>query len=216
MGTKTETAKIYDLLFKHFVSKEKDNYMLAHVAHENGFLYASNGHILAKVKMDYPEEREGRTFSVTGSSEKSTVNYEGTIPKKREGDIYIPEEKVKDLIAAAKNTYRTKVDGKKVVVNIGLPETYYGYKICNMTFRAEYLNAAFKLFEIRKEIPKIRISISNVMEMKSDSDDITVLIMPVMCPVKEDDRDFHMLSIQEAIEFKNQPKNVRDLAWYER
>ena len=216
MRTKTETAKIYDLLFKHFVSKRKDNYMLAHVAHENGFLYASNGHILAKVKMEYPEEREGRAFSKTGSSEKSTVPYEGTIPLNREGDVYLPEEKVKDLMAAAKNTWRTKIDGKKVVINIGLPEKYYDYKMCNMTFRAEYLNAAFKLFEIRKKMPKLRISISNVMEMKSENEDIIVLIMPVMFPIKEDDNFFYMLTIQEAIEFKNKPKNVRDLAWYER
>ena len=212
---KTEIARIYDLLYRRFVGKRDDNYMLSHIAHVGGFLYASNGHILAKVKMDYPEEREGRTFSVTGSSEKSTVNYEGTIPKKREGDIYIPEEKVKDLIAAAKNTWRTKVDGKKVVINIGLSETYYDYKMCNMTFRAEYLNAAFKLFEIRKEMPKLRISISNVMEMKSENEDIIVLIMPVMFPIKEDDNFFYMLTIQEAINFKNKPKNLRDLAWYE-
>jgi hypothetical protein len=213
---KSETAKIYDLLFKRFVGKISDKYMLAHIAHENGFLYASNGHILAKVMVNYPEERDGRAFSETGSSEKSTINYEKTIPKERYGDIYIPEEKVKDLIAAAKNTWRTKVDGKKVVINIGLSETYYDYKMCNMTFRAEYLNAAFKLFEIRKEMPKLRISISNVMEMKSENEDIIVLIMPVMFPIKEDNNFFYMLTIQEAIEFKNKPKNIRDLAWYER
>jgi hypothetical protein len=214
MGTKTETAKIYDLLFKRFVSKRDDNYMLSHIAHVGGFLYASNGHILAKVKMDYPEEREGRTFSETGSSEKSTVNYEGTIPLNREGDIYLPEEKVKDLMAAAKNTWRTKIDGKKVVINIGLPEVYYDYKMCYMTFRAEYLHSAFRLFDIRKEFPKIRISVSKVMALESET--ITVLIMPVMFPIKEDGNFFYMLTIQEAINFKNQPKNIRDLAWYER
>jgi hypothetical protein len=213
---KTEIAKIYDLLFKRFVSNKNDNYMLSHVAHKNGFLYASNGHILAKVMVNYPEERDGRAFSETGSSEKSTINYEKTIPKERYGDIYIPEEKVKDLIAAAKNTWRTKIDEKKVVINIGLSEVYYDYKMCYMTFRAEYLNAAFKLFEIRKEMPKLRISISNVMEMKSENEDIIVLIMPVMFPIKEDGNFFYMLTIQEAIEFKNKPKNIRDLAWYER
>ena len=213
---KTEIAKIYDLLFKRFVSNKNDNYMLSHVAHKNGFLYASNRYILAKVKADYPAEREGRAFSETGSSEKSTVNYEKTIPKKRDGDIYLSDEEVKNLKVASKNVWRTKIDGKKVVINIGLPEKYYDYKMCNMTFRAEYLNAAFKLFEIRKKMPKLRISISNVMEMKSENEDIIVLIMPVMFPIKEDDNFFYMLTIQEAIEFKNQPKNIRDLAWYER
>lgn len=211
---KTETAKIYDLLFKRFVSKRDDDFMLSHIAHENGFLYASNGHILAKVKADYPAEREGRAFSETGSSEKSTVPYEGTIPPNREGDVYLPEEKVINLTAAAKNTWRTKIDGKKVVINIGLPEVYYDYKMCYMTFRAEYLHSAFRLFDIRKEFPKIRISASKVMALESET--ITVLIMPVMAPVKEDCPFFHILTIQEAIEFKNKPKNVRDLAWYER
>ena len=214
MGTKTETAKIYDLLFKRFVSKRDDNYMLSHIAHENGFLYASNGHILAKVKADYQAEREGRAFSKTGSSEKSTVPYEGTIPLNREGDVYLPEEKVKDLMAAAKNTWRTKIDGKKVVINIGLPEVYYDYKMCYMTFRAEYLHSAFRLFDIRKEAPGIRISESKVMTLESET--ITILIMPVMACIKEDDPFFTALTIQEAIEFKNQPKNIRDLAWYER
>jgi hypothetical protein len=213
---KSETAKIYDLLFKRFVSKRDDNYMLSHIAHENGFLYASNGHILAKVKADYPAEREGRAFSETGSSEKSTVPYEGTIPLNREGDIYLPEEEVKNLKVASKNVWRTKIDGKKVVINIGLSEVYYDYKMCYMTFRAEYLHSAFRLFEIRKEMPKLRISISNVMEMKSENEDIIVLIMPVMFPIKEDNNFFYMLTIQEAIEFKNKPKNIRDLAWYER
>ncbi len=213
---KTETAKIYDLLYKRFVGKRDDNYMLSHIAHERGFLYASNGHILTKVKVDYPAEREGRAFSETGSSEKSTVPYERTIPPNREKDIYLSDEEVENLKIAAKNTWRTKIDGKKVVINIGLSETYYDYKMCNMTFRAEYLNAAFKLFEIRKEMPKLRISISNVMEMKSENEDIIVLIMPVMFPIKEDDNFFYMLTIQEAINFKNKPKNVRDLAWYER
>lgn len=213
---KTETAKIYDLLYKRFVSKRDDNYMLSHIAHERGFMYASNGHILAKVKADYPAEREGWAFSETGSSEKSTVNYEKTIPKKRDGDIYLSDEEVERLKVASKNVWRTRIDEKKVVINIGLPEIYYDYKMCYMTFRAEYLNAAFKLFEIRKEMPKLRISISNVMEMKSENEDIIVLIMPVMFPIKEDGNFFYMLTIQEAIEFKNKPKNVRDLAWYER
>ena len=211
---KTEIAKIYDLLFKRFVSKRDDNYMLSHIAHKNGFLYASNGHILAKVKADYPAEREGRAFSETGSSEKSTVNYEKTIPKKRDGDIYLSDEEVKNLKVASKNVWRTKIDGKKVVINIGLPKVYYDYKMCYMTFRAEYLYSAFRLFDIRKEFPIIQISASKVMALESET--ITVLIMPVMAPVKEDCPFFHILTIQEAIEFKNQPKNVRDLAWYER
>ena len=211
---KTEIAKIYDLLFKRFVSKRDDNYMLSHIAHENGFLYASNGHILAKVKADYPAEREGRAFSETGSSEKSTVPYEGTIPLNREGDVYLPEEKVKDLMAAAKNTWRTKIDGKKVVINIGLPKVYYDYQDCYMTFRAEYLHSAFRLFDIRKEAPKIRISESEVMVLESGT--VTVLIMPVMACIEEDNPFFIALTIQEAMNFKNKPKNVRDLAWYER
>ena len=211
---KTEIAKIYDLLFKRFVSKRDDNYMLSHIAHENGFLYASNGHILAKVKAEYPLEREGKTFRNTGSFEKSTVNYEKTIPKKRDGDIYLSDEEVERLKVASKNVWRTKIDEKKVVINIGLPEIYYDYKMCYMTFRAEYLYSAFRLFDIRKEAPKIRISESKVMVLESGT--VTVLIMPVMACIEEDDPFFIALTIQEAMNFKNKPKNVRDLAWYER
>jgi len=211
---KTETAKIYDLLYKRFVSKRDDNYMLSHIAHERGFLYASNGHILAKVKVDYPAEREGRAFSETGSSEKSTVPYERTIPPNREKDIYLSDEEVERLKVASKNVWRTRIDEKKVVINIGLPAFYYDYQYCYMTFRAEYLDAAFRLFDIRKEFPKIRISASKVMVLESET--ITVLIMPVMACIEEDDPFFIALTIQEAMNFKNKPKNVRDLAWYER
>lgn len=211
---KTEIAKIYDLLYKRFVGKRDDNYMLSHIAHENGFLYASNGHILAKVKADYPAEREGRAFSETGSSEKSTVPYERMILPNREKDIYLSDEEVENLKIAAKNTWRTKIDGKKVVINIGLPEVYYDYKMCYMTFRAEYLHSAFRLFDIRKEAPGIRISESKVMVLESGT--VTVLIMPVMAYIEEDDPFYIALTIQEAMNFKNKPKNVRDLAWYER
>jgi hypothetical protein len=188
--------------------------MLSHIAHENGFLYASNGHILAKVKADYPAEREGRAFSETGSSEKSTVNYEKTIPKKRDGDIYLSDEEVKNLKVASKNVWRTKIDGKKVVINIGLQKVYYDYQDCYMTFRAEYLYSAFRLFDIRKEFPIIQISASKVMALESET--ITVLIMPVMACIEDDDPFFTALTVQEAMNFKNKPKNVRDLAWYER
>ncbi len=211
---KTETAKIYDLLYKRFVGKRDDNYMLSHIAHERGFLYASNGHILTKVKVDYPAEREGRAFSETGSSEKSTVNYEKTIPKKRDGDIYLSDEGVERLKVASKNVWRTRIDKKKVVINIGLPAFYYDYQYCYMTFRAEYLDAAFRLFDIRKEIPIIQISASKVMVLESET--ITVLIMPAMVCIEKDDPFFTALTVQEAINFKNKPKNIRDLAWYER
>ena len=211
---RTEIAKIYDLLYKRFVGKRDDNYMLSHIAHENGFLYASNGHILAKVMVNYPEERDGRAFSETGSSEKSTINYEKTIPEERYGDIYLPDEEIKNLIAAVRNTWRTKIDNKKIVINIGLPKVNYKNADCYITFRAEYLHSAFRLFDIRKEFPKIRISWSNVMVLESET--ITVLIMPVMACIEEDDPFFTALTVQEAINFKNKPKNIRDLAWYER
>ena len=211
---RTEIAKIYDLLYKRFVGKRDDNYMLSHIAHENGFLYASNGHILAKVMVNYPEERDGRAFSETGSSEKSTINYEKTIPEERYGDIYLPDEEIKNLIAAVRNTWRTKIDNKKIVINIGLPKVNYKNADCYITFRAEYLHSAFRLFDIRKEAPGIRISESKVMTLESET--ITILIMPVMACIEEDDPFFTALTVQEAIEFKNKPKNVRDLAWYER
>ena len=83
-----------------------------------------------------------------------------------------------------------------------------------MCIRDRYLHSAFRLFDIRKEFPKIQISASKVMILKSET--ITVLIMPVMAAVEEDDPFFIALTIQEAMNFKNKPKNVRDLAWYER
>jgi hypothetical protein len=83
-----------------------------------------------------------------------------------------------------------------------------------MTFRAEYLYSAFRLFDIRKEFPIIQISASKVMALESET--ITVLIMPVMACIEDDDPFFTALTVQEAMNFKNKPKNVRDLAWYER
>jgi len=51
--------------------------------------------------------------------------------------------------------------------------------------------------------------------MVLESETITVLIMPVMACIEEDDPFFTALTVQEAINFKNKPKNLRDLAWYE-
>jgi len=209
----TETAKIYDLLYRSFVGKYKDDLRFACVKHKDGFLYASNNRVLAKVKAGYPPEREGRAFTKRGGEEVNNIDYELPIPKRRDDDFYLSDDDVKAIKAATRNIGRTRLNGMKVVIDIGRPTVYYEHKDCHLTFLPYYLLSAFRLFDIKKETPRIRISNSIVMVIESDTGVVTALIMPVMLPVDEGERQYHLLTVQEAIEYKKQ--GSKWMAWYE-
>ena len=49
------------------------------------------------------------------------------------------------------------------------------------------------------------------MAIESDTGVTTALVMPVMLPVDEGERQYHLLTVQEAIEYKNS----KERAWYE-
>lgn len=208
---KIETTKIYDLLYKRFVGKYKDDLRFACVKHKDGFLYASNNRILARVKADYPSEREDRSFIRSGGEEANNIDYELPIPKRRDDDFYLSDDYVKTLKAAVRNIGRTRINGMKVVIDIGHPTVYYEDKDCHLTFLPYYLLSAFRLFDIKKETPRIRISGSKIMAIESDTGATTALIMPIMLPVDEGERQYYLLTVQEAIDYKN----LKEKAWYE-
>jgi hypothetical protein len=208
---KTETAKIYDLLYRSFVGKYKDDLRFACVKHKDGFLYASNNHVLAKVKAGYPLEKEGKSFTKSGGEEANNIDYELPIPKRRDEDLCLSDDYVKTLKAAVRNIGRTRINGMKVVIDIGHPTVYYKDKDCHLTFLPYDLEPAFRLFDITKESPRIRISGSKIMAIESDTGATIALITPVMLPVDEGERQYHILTVQEAIEYKNS----KEKAWYE-
>lgn len=207
----TETVKIYDLLYRSFVGKQKDDLRFACVKHKDGFLYASNNRVLAKVKAGYHPEREGRSFTKSGGEEVNNIDYELPIPKRRDEDFYLSDDDIKALKSAARNIGRTRINGMKAVIDIGRPTVYYENRDCHLTFLPYYLEPAFRLFDITKESPRVRISGSKIMAMESDTGATTALVMPVMLPIDEGERQYHLLTVQEAIEYKNS----KERAWYE-
>ena len=172
--------------------------------HKDGFLYASNNRVLAKVKAGYHPEREGRSFTKSGGEEVNNIDYELPIPKRRDEDFYLSDDDIKALKSAARNIGRTRINGMKAVIDIGRPTVYYENRDCHLTFLPYYLEPAFRLFDITKESPRVRISGSKIMAT-------TALVMPVMLPIDEGERQYHLLTVQEAIEYKNS----KERAWYE-
>ena len=66
-------TNIYNVLFKEVVKKDKwANQRLLSVYHENGYLIATNGTILVKVKYDYNPSFEGKAIDKEGDECKET------------------------------------------------------------------------------------------------------------------------------------------------
>lgn len=208
MGTQ-DIEKVYELLYRNFVGENHRDFQLAYIKHERGYMYASNGHILAKIKQNYPEEREGKAFDRKGQSVTSSVDYEKVIPKKREKDYSISNDEINNLRIAARNTYCTDSSDYYIMIDTWQPIMYKGVEHI-MAFKAEYLHAAFRLFELKNANPKIRISTSNMIVFES-TDGTTILIMPAMIKVKEkEEYIYQTLTVSEAMNYKS-----KERAWYE-
>jgi hypothetical protein len=212
---KIDSKKLYDLLYKEFVSKNDNAYNISCVKHENGCLYASDAHILAKVEYDYPPEMDGKAFDINGNQIAPKVNYDAVIPAKSGYDHYLTDEEVNNIKIAAKKVYRVGKGNFKAVIDIGLPHMNKGEKMFIITFKAAYLNSAFKLFNIIGDNPKIRICNSHtpIIIFEGIKSDTIILCMPTLSDVNEDTRVYPKFTIQDAIKYEKPQKEKK--VWYE-
>ncbi len=210
-----DSKKLYSLLYKDFINKKDDTYNISCVKHENGYLYASDAHILAKIEYGYPDNMEGKAIDVNGNEMKPMVDYNAVIPKKNESDHYLSDEEIGNLRVAAKKVYRIGKGNFKAVIDLGLPRADKWDGEFIVTFKAAYLNAAFKLFDILKDNPKIRVcdSYTPLIIFESEKNDTIVLCMSVLSEADENKRVYPTFTVQEAIEYIK--PNKETVAWYE-
>lgn len=211
-----DLKKLYNLLYKDFAQEKQISEALKSVKHENGKIYASNGHILAMVECDYPEEREGKAYRKNGDLEPGNrVKYESVIPGKYEDDIPLTD-RIDDLRAAVKKVYRLGKGENKAVIDLGLTgENAYGDPV-RVTFKASYLHSAFLLFDLLKEEFTMRISSgsSRAMMIESFYSDSKVLAIPVWTPINPELQTRPTFTIEEALNYKPEVKS-NNKAWYE-
>jgi len=211
-----DLKKLYNLLYKDFATEKQIYESLKSVKHENGKIYASNGHILAVVECDYPEEREGKAYRKNGDLEPGNrVKYESVIPGKYEDDIPLTD-RIDDLRAAVKKVYRLGKGKDKAVIDLELTgEDFAGDKMF-ITFQASYLHSAFQLFGLLKEEFTMRISSGSSCAMVIESlySDSKVLAMPVWTPFDVEARTRPTFTIEEALNYKPEVSSISK-AWYE-
>lgn len=211
-----DLKKLYNLLYKDFAPEKQIHESLESVKHENGKLYASNGHILAVVECGYPEEREGKAYRKNGELEPGNrVRYESVIPGKYTDDISFTD-RIDDLRAAVKKVYRLGKGKDKAVIDLGLTgENSVGDPV-RVAFQASYLHSAFRLFGLLKEEFTIRVSSGTYRGMMIESlfSDSKVLIMAVWVPMDPELQTRPMFTIEEALNYKPEVKS-ENKAWYE-
>lgn len=210
-----DLKKLYNLLYKDFAPEKQINEALESVKHENGKIYASNGHILAVVECGYPEEREGKAYRKNGEEQHNRVRYERVIPGKYEDDISFTD-RIDDLRAAVKKVYRLGKGKDKAVIDLGLTGENADGDPVRVTFQASYLHSAFQLFDLLKEEFTIRICSETYRGMMIESlfSDSKVLIMPVWVPMDPNLRTRPMFTIEEALNYKPEVSSTNK-AWYE-
>lgn len=210
-----DLKKLYNLLYKDFAPEKQINEALKSVKHENGKMYASDGHILAVVECGYPEEREGKAYRKNGDLELGNrVRYESVIPGKHTDDISFTD-RIDDLRAAVKKVYRLGKGKNKAVIDLGLTgENADGYPV-RITFKASYLHSAFQLFDLLKEEFTMRISSKRyIMMIESLYSESKVLIMAVWVPMDPELQTRPMFTIEEALNYKPEVSSTNK-AWYE-
>lgn len=211
-----DLKKLYNLLYKDFAPEKQINEALKSVKHENGKIYASNGHILAVVECGYSEEREGKAYRKNGDLEPDNrVRYESVIPGKYTNDISFTD-RIDDLRAAVKKVYRLGKGKDKAVIDLGLTKENAGGDPYRETFQASYLHSTFQLFDLLKEESTIRVSSKTyrIMMIESLFSDSKVLISPVWVPMDPELQTRPMFTIEEALNYKPEVSSTNK-AWYE-
>lgn len=209
-----DLKKLYNLLYKDFAPEKQIYESLESVKHENGKIYASNGHILAVVECDYPEEREGKAYRKNGDLEPGNrVKFESVIPGKYEDDISFTD-RIGDLRAAVKKVYRLGKGKDKAVIDLGLTRDADGDPE-RVAFQASYLHSAFQLFDLLKEEFTMRISSGSSRAMiESLYSDSKVLAMPVWTPINPELQTRPTFTIEGALNYKPEVSSISK-AWYE-
>lgn len=210
-----DLKKLYTLLYKDFAPEKQINEALRSVKHENGKIYASNGHILAVVECGYPEEREGKAYRKNGDlALGNNVRYESVIPGKHTDDISFTD-RIDDLRAAVKKVYRLGKGKDKAVIDLGLTGENADGDPVRVTFQASYLHSAFQLFDLLKEEFTMRISSKRyIMMIESLYSESKVLIMAVWVPMDPELQTRPMFTIEEALNYKPEVSTTNK-AWYE-
>ena len=211
-----DLKKLYALLYKNFAPEKQISAALKSVKHENGKIYASDGHILAVVECGYPEEREGKAYRKNGDPEPgNNIRYESVIPAKYTDDISFTD-KIDDLKAAVKKVYRLGKGKNKAVIDLGITGENADGDPVRVTFQASYLHSAFQLFGLLKEESTIRVSSKTyrIMMIESLFSDSKVLIMPVWVPMDPELQTRPMFTIEEALNYKPEVKS-ENRAWHE-
>lgn len=211
-----DLKKLYALLYKNFAPEKQISAALKSVKHENGKIYASDGHILAVVECGYPEEREGKAYRRNGDPEPgNNIRYESVIPAKYTDDISFTD-KIDDLKAAVKKVYRLGKGKNKAVIDLGITGENADGDPVRVTFQASYLHSAFQLFGLLKEESTIRVSSKTyrIMMIESLFSDSKVLIMPVWVPMDPELQTRPMFTIEEALNYKPEVKS-ENRAWHE-
>lgn len=212
-----DLKKLYALLYKDFAPEKQPSIVLASVKHENGKIYASDGHILAVVECDYPEEREGKAYRKDGELEPGNrVRYESVIPRKYTDDISFTD-RIDDLRAAAKKVYRLGKGMDKAAIDLGIVGENADGDPVRVAFQASYLHSAFRLFDLLKEEFTMRVSGSGTywcMMLESLLSESKVLISPVWMPINPGLQTRPMFTIEEALNYKPEVKS-ENKAWYE-
>lgn len=211
-----DLKKLYTLLYKDFAPEKQISAVLKSVKHENGKLYASDGHILAVVECGYPEEREGKAYRKNGDlALGNNVRYESAIPGKHTDDISFTD-RIDDLRAAVKKVYRLGKGENKAVIDLGLTGKDINGDLRRITFQASQLHSAFQLFDLLKEEFTMRIGSETYRAMMIESlfSDSKVLISPVWVPLNPELQTRPMFTIEEALNYKPEVSSTNK-AWYE-
>lgn len=197
--------KLYDLLYKSFVCK--DNEMASGVFHENGHLYASNGHIITRVKYNYPPEKEGISINKDGNKIDKPAKYEDLITDPSLYGEIIDIDTVEKLKIGAKKLRRIRRKDFEPIIDTGLTPIFDDY--CNkiIAYRAVYLKAAFDLFNTIKEDFNILFRTGDKIYDKrlifrSLKSDTVVEIMPVNISTYEVENMDSIFTIDEAVKFE--------------
>lgn len=210
-----DLKKLYNLLYKDFAQEQQINEALKSVKHENGKLYASNGHILAVVECDYPADREGKAFRKDGGLMNNSIRYERVIPASYTDDTHFTN-RIDDLRAAAKKVYRLGKGKDKAVIDLGITGENADGDPVRVAFQASYLHSAFQLFDLLKEEFTMRISSGTYRGMMIESlfSDSKVLIMAMWVPMDPELQTRPMFTIEEALDYKPEVSSTNK-AWYE-
>lgn len=170
-AAKAKAAKIAAKAgMKDFVGTDKLKPVLTGIYRSGGYEYASDGHVLAKVKAQYPAEQEGKIFSP-----KTGQEINGTFPK---SDLIIDE---------ALKRPEVDVDLDQIIaytqaledIKKGLNKNALLYvKIGNNHFKSDVLLTAAKMAK-KHGLTKAHHDESGKFAMAFTGENGTVLVMPV-------------------------------------